>query len=85
VVGDFLVTGTENGFRAAVDASKAESLARSGDFKAELDWAPDDRLGFVYADPRAILDALRKSGQVSSAEVASAGPRLEAAAAVVGK
>jgi len=78
VVGDFLVTGTENGFREAVDASKGESLAESGDFEAQLDRAPDDRVGFVYADPRAIVDALQKSGQVSSAEVASAGPRLEA-------
>lgn len=78
VVGDFLVAGTENGFRNAVDASKGESLAESGDFKAQLDQAPDDRVGFVYADPRAILDALQESGQVSSAEVASAGPRLGA-------
>jgi Protein of unknown function (DUF3352) len=78
VVGDFLVAGTENAFRDAVDASKGGSLAESGDFKAQLDRAPDDRVGFVYADPRAILDALRKSGQVSSAEVSSAGPRLEA-------
>jgi hypothetical protein len=78
VVGDFLVAGTEKGFRDAVDASKGDSLAESGDFTAELDRAPDDRVGFVYADPRAILDALQESGQVSAAEVASAGPRLEA-------
>ena len=57
---------------------KGESLAESGDFKAQLDRAPDDRVGFVYADPRAILDALQKSGQLSAAEVASARPRLEA-------
>jgi Protein of unknown function (DUF3352) len=78
VVGDFLVTGTENAFRDAVDASKGRSLAESGDFKAQLDQAPDDRVGFVYADPKAILRALQKSGQVSSAEVASVGPQLEA-------
>ena len=78
VVGDFLVAGTENALRDAVDASKGRSLAESGDFRAQLDRAPDDRVGFVYADPRAILDALRKSGQVSSGEVASAGPRLKA-------
>jgi uncharacterized protein DUF3352 len=78
VVGDFLVAGTENAFRDAVDASNGRSLAGSGDFKAQLDQAPDDRVGFVYADPRAILDALQKSGQVSSAQVESAGPGLEA-------
>jgi Protein of unknown function (DUF3352) len=77
VVGDFLVAGTENALRDAVDASKGRSLAESGDFRAQLDQAPDDWVGFVYADPRAILDALRKSGQVSSGEVAS-GPRLKA-------
>ena len=78
VVGGFLVAGTENGFRDAVDASKGKSLAESGDFKAQLDRAPDDRVGFIYAEPRAILSALEKSGRVSSAEVASAGPRLKA-------
>ncbi len=78
VVGDFLVVGTENAFRDAVDASKGRSLAESSDFREELDRAPDDRVGFAYADPRAILDALEKSGLVTSAEVTSKGPRVEA-------
>ncbi len=70
VVGDFLVAGTEKGFRDAVDASKGESLAESGDFTAELGRAPDDRVGFVYADPRAILDALQGSGGLTTGSVA---------------
>jgi hypothetical protein len=78
VVGDFLVTGSHNAFREAVDASTGRSLAESGDFKAQLDQAPDDWVGFAYSDPGAILDALRNSGQVTSAEVASGGPQLEA-------
>ncbi len=79
VLGDFVVAGTENAFRDAVDTYRGESsLAESGDFKAELDQAPADRVGFAYADPRAIVDALQKSGLVTSAEVSSAGPELKA-------
>ncbi|MEK6326595.1 MAG: DUF3352 domain-containing protein [Actinomycetota bacterium] len=78
VLGEFVVAGTENAFRHAVDASKGKSLAESGDFKAQLEQAPADRIGFVYADPRAIVDGLQKSGEVTSAEVSSAGPEIDA-------
>jgi hypothetical protein len=79
VVGNFVVSGTENAFRATVDTYKGEaSLAESGDFTAQLDQAPEDRIGFVYADPRAILDALKEAGHLTSAQVSSAGPQLEA-------
>ena len=78
VVGDFVVIGDESAFRDAVDASTGQSLAEAGDFKTQLDQAPDDRVGFVYADPRAIVDALQKAGSVTEADVASAGPQLKA-------
>ena len=79
VIGNFVVSGTENAFRDAVDTYKGKpSLAEASDFRAQVDQAPDDRVGFVYADPRAIVDALEKSGLVTSAEVSSAGPQLEA-------
>jgi hypothetical protein len=78
VVGDFVVSGTESAFRDAVDASRGKSLAEAGEFRAQLDRAPDDRVGFVYADAGAIVDALEKSGQVTAAQVSSAGPQLEA-------
>jgi hypothetical protein len=78
VLGDFVVFGTENAFRDAVDASRGKSLAEAGEFRAQLARAPDDRVGFVYADPRAIVDALERSGQVTPAQVSSAGPQLEA-------
>jgi Protein of unknown function (DUF3352) len=78
VVGDFLVGGTENAFRHAVDAFKGESLAESGEFREQLDQAPEDRVGFAYADPRAFVDALKKAGLVTSADVSSAGPLLDA-------
>ena len=70
-----LVAGTENAFRDAVDASKGRSLAESGDFKAQLDQAPDDRVGFALrSSPRAILDALQKSGLVSRGRGVVGGP-----------
>jgi hypothetical protein len=78
VLGDFIVAGDENAFRGAVDASRGKSLAEVGDFKAQLARAPDDRVGFVYADPKAIVDGLKKSGLVTSAQVSSAGPQLKA-------
>ena len=80
VVGDFVVSGTENAFRDAVDTYKGESsLAESGDFTAQLDQAPDDRVGFVYAEPRAIVDALEKLGRADlSGRRSAAGPQLEA-------
>ena len=79
VLGDFVVAGTENAFRDAVDTYKGKSsLAEAGDFRAQLDQAPADWVGFAYADPRAIVDALERSGLVTSAEVSSAGPQLEA-------
>lgn len=78
VLGDFVVFGTEDAFRDAVDASNGESLAESGDFKAQLDQSPADRVGFVYADPRAIVDALKDAGQVTPAQLSSAGPQLKA-------
>ncbi len=62
VVGDFVVAGTENAFRDAVEASKGKSLAESADFKAQLARAPDDWVGFLYADPRAFVDALQEGG-----------------------
>ena len=55
---------------------RGESLAESGDFKAQLDQAPDDRVGFAYADPRAIVDALEKAGR-ATADRSVGGPQLE--------
>jgi hypothetical protein len=78
LVGDFVVAGTERAFRDAVDASTGRSLAESGDFRAQLDQAPDDRVAFAYADPRTILDVFQRSGQLTPPTVASVGPRLGA-------
>ncbi|HXE98864.1 MAG TPA: DUF3352 domain-containing protein [Solirubrobacterales bacterium] len=77
LVGDFVVAGTQRAFRDAVDASKQRSLAESGEFEAQLDQAPQDWVGFLYLEPRKILDDLQKSGIAAAAEASSATPRLE--------
>jgi hypothetical protein len=77
LVGDFLVTGSEAAFKDAVDASQGSSLADSADFSTQLAAAPDDQVAFVYADPRGIVDALEKSGQLTASEVQAAGPEVQ--------
>lgn len=54
-VGDFLVVGTLTGLRAAIDASRGDSLASSSAFTDVVDDAPDDALALLYSDPRAIV------------------------------
>lgn len=57
-VGNFLVTGNLEGFKAAVDADGGDSLGDSSDFKDSLGDLPDDRLGTVYTVPKTFIDAL---------------------------
>lgn len=58
VIDNFLVAGGEAGFKAAVDASKGDSLGNDNDFKDSLDQLPSDRLGTFYTVPRTLIDAL---------------------------
>jgi hypothetical protein len=58
MVGDFLVTGDQAGFQAAVDAQKGDSLGDDSDFKDSLDQLPSDRLGTFYTVPKTLIDAL---------------------------
>jgi hypothetical protein len=58
-VDDFYVAGTIAGLRAAIDASKGESLADASRFQDALDAVPDDALATFYVDPKAIGEALR--------------------------
>jgi hypothetical protein len=78
LVADFLVTGSEPGFKDAVDASQGSALAASSDFRARLASEPDDQVAFAYANPRAVVQALEKSGQLSPGQVSSAAPQLQA-------
>ena len=57
-VGDFLVVGDLEGFKAAVDAQKGDSLGDDGDFTDALDQLPSDRLGTFYTVPKTLIDAL---------------------------
>ena len=57
-VGDFLVVGDLEGFKAAVDAQKGDSLGDDSDFKDALDQLPSDRLGTFYTVPKTLIDAL---------------------------
>jgi hypothetical protein len=57
-VGDFLVVGDLDGFKAAVDADNGDSLGDYSDFKDSLDQLPGDRLGTFYTVPRSLIDAI---------------------------
>jgi hypothetical protein len=57
-VGDFLVTGDVEGFKAAVDADKGDSLGDNSYFKDSLDQLPSDRLGTFYTVPKTLIGAL---------------------------
>lgn len=65
ISGDFLVLGTEEGFKAAVDASGGDSLADDSEAGDALDDAPDDSLFSAYADTQAIIDLIETSGELS--------------------
>jgi uncharacterized protein DUF3352 len=67
VVGDFLVAGTEAGFRAVVDTvNGGKQLASSDAYASAVAPAPDDRLATVWVDPRAIVQAVVKDGSLSA-------------------
>ena len=57
-VGDFIVQGPEEGFKAAVDADSGDSLGDNEEFKGSLDDVSDDSIASLYADPKKILDAI---------------------------
>jgi hypothetical protein len=57
-VGNFLVDGNPAGFKAAVDASKGDSLGDSSDFTDAIGDLPDDRLGTFYTVPKTLIDSL---------------------------
>ncbi|HEY3193308.1 MAG TPA: DUF3352 domain-containing protein [Solirubrobacterales bacterium] len=62
-VGDFLVEGDLAGFKAAVDASKGDSLGDSSDFEDAVGDLPSDRLGTIYTVPKDLIAAVG-SGQI---------------------
>ena len=79
-VGDFLVAGDLDGFKAAVDAEQGDSLGDESDFKDSLDQLPNDRLGTFYTVPKTLIDALgpgQIDQQTQAAIEKSAGESLD--------
>jgi hypothetical protein len=63
VVDGFVVLGTENGLKAAIDASKGSSLAESDSLKDARAKVRAERSGFLYVDVAGVLrQALAGSG-----------------------
>jgi Protein of unknown function (DUF3352) len=63
VVDGWVVLGSEDGFKRAVDTVEGGSPIEDDDAYSEaLDGAPEDRLGFIYFNTPAFVDQLNKSG-----------------------
>jgi hypothetical protein len=59
----FLILGTEDGLKAAVDTSKGgENLSDDEDFTKAVDDAASDRLGFFYVNSPELVNAMREVG-----------------------
>jgi hypothetical protein len=57
VVDDFVVIGSETGFRRSVDARDGDKLIDSDRYKDAIDELDDDRLGSYYVDVAPLIDA----------------------------
>lgn len=74
---DFLVIGTEQGFKDAVDAGAGESLETNGDATAALDAAPDNSILSMYVDGAKVADLLKASPELDAAQLEQLEPSLE--------
>lgn len=74
VVDGFAVIGTEAAFKAAVDASKDESLAESDRFKTATENAEDERVGLFYSDIQGLISAVGQQQQAGIPLAALSGP-----------
>jgi len=57
VLGHTVVVATEPAMKAAIDASKGDSLSEAKGFREARDAVGTDGLGFAYADPKRLFDA----------------------------
>lgn len=68
IVGDYVVAGTERGFRTVVDTVKGdgvETMADNDEYNSALSKVgEDDALGTVYVSTNGLVDALARSGGV---------------------
>lgn len=67
--GDFLVAGTEQGFKDAVDAGAGDSLAENADASAARADIPENSLFSAYVDTPAVIDLVKGSGALSGAQL----------------
>lgn len=58
VVDHAVLAGTEPGLKAAIDASKGDSLAESDRLKSAREKVSDERLGLLYVDVQGLLRAV---------------------------
>jgi hypothetical protein len=72
VLGHTVIVGTESGLKAAIDASKGDSLAKAAGFREARDEVGTDGLAYVYVDPKRLLDAVF-SGRSTAGGPAAAG------------
>ncbi|HET6447531.1 MAG TPA: DUF3352 domain-containing protein, partial [Conexibacter sp.] len=66
---DFYVEGSLRGLRAAIDATRGDSLANAARFADAIHAVPDDALAFLYADPKAVVASLRRAPGVPPASL----------------
>ena len=69
VVDDWVVTGTESGFKRTVDEREGDHLDGVERYTEAVDALEEDRLGHYYVDPRGLLDAARKQNPSATAQL----------------
>lgn len=67
--GEFLLAGTEQGFKDAVDAGAGDSIAENPDATSALDDAPEGSLFSVYVDTPALIDLVESSSGLSREQI----------------
>ncbi|HEU4974263.1 MAG TPA: DUF3352 domain-containing protein [Baekduia sp.] len=61
-----VLIGSERGVKAAIDATKGDSLAESKQFQEARDAVSTDGLGFLYVDPRRAIEGVSAQGSSAS-------------------
>jgi Protein of unknown function (DUF3352) len=70
-VEDFWVVGSEDGFKAVVDASQGDSLADDDRFVERTDLLADDHLALFYLDAEQLLNAAASAGELTDEDRAA--------------
>jgi Protein of unknown function (DUF3352) len=69
MVGDWVVSGDEAGFRRTVDGRDGEHLDGEQRYSDAIDKLEDDRLGHFYVEPRGLIDAAAKQDPAGAAQL----------------